>query len=195
MPGSRPMTHERGRLNRAAFAVLAGALAVSACTARGNRPAAPAPPAESAPAVTVPPPETVASAQHSEAVETAVEPGPAAPVVAEPAVSEEPGPEPAAVAVLKPPARPEIDDDPARLMNLEGAALEALLGPPGFTREEADAQVWQYRGQGCVLDVFLYSAGLAEPYRVTYFEIRADAADEDAKRRCFRNLLLARAAG
>ncbi|MCH9021050.1 MAG: hypothetical protein IIA73_11890, partial [Proteobacteria bacterium] len=33
------------------------------------------------------------------------------------------------------------------------------------------------------------SDALAEPYRVTYYEIRGDAGDDRARRRCFRSLL------
>ncbi len=55
--------------------------------------------------------------------------------------------------------------------------------------------MWQYRGAGCVLDAFLYSDGLAEPFRVTYYEIRGDAATDGAKRRCFRSLLPERKPG
>ncbi len=80
-------------------------------------------------------------------------------------------------------------------MDLEGAALEALLGEPGFRREEINAQVWQYLGESCVLDVYLYSEGASAPYRVAYYEVRAEARDGGAERRCFRGLLLSRAAG
>ena len=174
------------------------ALALAACAADGGKPAATAPanaepaaaqPAAPEPAVAEPAepeaplaPETAAVVEMSMAVLTAAAPPEAA---AEPAVPE-PG--------------PPIDDDPARVMNLADAALEALLGMPGFTRAEADAQVWQYRGRDCVLDVYLYSDGLAGPYRVAYFEIRDGASGEtatgdDARRRCFGGLLRARAAG
>ena len=39
------------------------------------------------------------------------------------------------------------------------------------------------------------SDALAEPYRVTYYEIRGDAGDDRARRRCFRSLLPARNRG
>ena len=50
--------------------------------------------------------------------------------------------------------------------NLLGAnptKLEQWLGKPGMVRLDDPAQVWQYRGQGCVLDVYLYpgSDGMA----------------------------------
>jgi hypothetical protein len=39
---------------------------------------------------------------------------------------------------------------------MTAAALAAKLGEPDFKRQEESAQIWQYRGEACVLDVFLY---------------------------------------
>ena len=89
--------------------------------------------------------------------------------------------------VTEPAPEPVIDDDPEQLMGLAGRALTELLGDPGFRREDADAQVWQYRGRDCVLDVYLYRDGEATPHRVTYYEFRGDGGG----RPCLRDLLLA----
>lgn len=105
--------------------------------------------------------------------------------------------EPAIAALIPPQAtlpeapapEPDIDDDPRQLMGLAGGALTELLGPPGYQREDADAQVWQYRGQDCMLDVYLYRDGEHTPHRVTYYEFRG----ERANRSCFRALLPAQA--
>ncbi|MFQ5785428.1 MAG: hypothetical protein ACE5H8_11490 [Alphaproteobacteria bacterium] len=136
----------------------------------------------------------------------AAEPPPVAapppPVAAPPAEADNAGPAPlptvpaAEIARLTPPeappteAPPAVDDDPEQIMGLDHDALEALLGAPGFLRDEAPAQVWQYRGEGCVLDVYLYTDGADAPYRVEYYEIRGDAEPgAEEKRRCFRGLL------
>lgn len=173
---------------------LAAALALAACAAEGGKPVATAAQPEPAQEVAAAAPE---------------------PAVAETAPEAEPAPEPelmplaeetieAAIAALTTPEPDieddiddDIDDDPGQVIDLEGAALEALLGAPGFRREELNAQVWQYLGEGCVLDVYLYSDGLAAPYRVAHYEVRAgDGGADDARgRRCFRGLLLSRAAG
>lgn len=42
------------------------------------------------------------------------------------------------------------------LKHLSASALLARLGPPDFTRRDAPAELWQYRGATCVLDLFLY---------------------------------------
>ncbi len=96
---------------------------------------------------------------------------------------------PPQLARLTPPQENPIDDDPGQILSLDGRRLEALLGVPGFKRDDPPAQVWQYRGAGCILDVFLYSVGLAEVYRVEHYAIRAESVDVMAQRRCFRSLL------
>ena len=90
------------------------------------------------------------------------------------------------------PATPPVNDDPSQVMGLDGPALEALLGRPGFVRAEPPAQVWQYRGKDCVLDVFLYTGAGGPSHRVTYYEVRGGTGDPAARRRCFRALLEAR---
>jgi hypothetical protein len=47
----------------------------------------------------------------------------------------------------------------AQLPSLETMSTGALidrLGKPDFTRHDPPAEIWQYRGSTCVLDVFLY---------------------------------------
>jgi len=42
------------------------------------------------------------------------------------------------------------------LKTMSSQALVARLGEPDFTRHDPPAEIWQYRGSTCVLDVFLY---------------------------------------
>ncbi len=46
--------------------------------------------------------------------------------------------------------------DLAGLRGLTSVQLRAALGNPGFTRRDAPAEIWQYRGRNCTLDLFLY---------------------------------------
>ena len=46
--------------------------------------------------------------------------------------------------------------EPARLKGLTPTQIKAVLGHPGFTRRDAPAEIWQYRGRVCTLDLFLY---------------------------------------
>ncbi len=172
---------------RAAFPAAALLLALAACVS---------PPAET-------PPETPVVAKPAPAaVEVVIEPPPApepvvteteTEIIIESAVAAlttpepEPEPEPPVIeAAPEPDIEPEIDDDPEQLMGLAGLALAELLGDPGFLREDADAQVWQYRGQDCMLDIYLYRDGEGSPHLVTYYEFRG----ESDERPCLRELLL-----
>ncbi len=97
------------------------------------------------------------------------------------------------VAVLPPepvPPEPVIDDDPRQLYGLGPMALDELLGQPSLIRTEDPAQIWQYRSQTCVFDVFLYEE--AGESRVTYIEARDDAAARIEARYCLDELLRAR---
>ncbi len=90
------------------------------------------------------------------------------------------------------PPAPAIDDDPARILGLGPDRLTELLGRPELTRREPPAEIWQYRGESCVFDVFLYEeAGLV---RVTYLEARDASAQRVAERGCLNQLLRARLA-
>ena len=85
------------------------------------------------------------------------------------------------------PPETEIDDDPRQLIGLVPAELRDLLGEPDLVRRETPAQVWQYRGGVCVLDMVLYPE--AEGDRVTYVEARNLAGAETETRPCLHSLL------
>jgi hypothetical protein len=85
-----------------------------------------------------------------------------------------------------------IDDDPTRVLGLAPDKLTELLGRPELTRREPPAEIWQYRGETCVFDVFLYEeSGLV---RVIYLEARDGSAQRVAERNCLNQLLRARLA-
>lgn len=104
----------------------------------------------------------------------------ASPVVAKPAVA---APEPAQRQAALPPTaapqnRPEREPppEPPKLEDLRGlnaGQLTQLLGKPTLRRDEATAQMWQYRGESCVLHLFLYPAsGTTGEVRVNHVEAR-----------------------
>ena len=60
---------------------------------------------------------------------------------------------------LPSPLPPPVSDLSRGLDRFEGesaADLIASLGDPNFRRREEPAEVWQYYGPGCILDLFLY---------------------------------------
>lgn len=184
------------RTPRQAMTAVILLLALPACvTPFANKPAAPAPvvamAAPEAPAIAQPeaprpaPPEPALDAETRAIIETAI----AALAPAEQAMPEPPVIEPPVIEtmVIEVAPEPDIDDDPGQLIGLAGPDLTELLGKPGFRREDADAQIWQYGGGDCALDIYLYRGGEAMPHRVTYYEFRGGGGG----RPCLRALLLA----
>ena len=154
----------------APIALLALALALAACAELGLPPAPePAPsPAAPEPAVETPaiPPASPTKAPAEEAGPKAEEAAPRQAAKAPPAVK------------------------PEQIMGLTRIELLGLLGKPDFLRRDAPAEIWQYRGKKCILDVFLYDSG--EYYRVLHFEVRDRTAESVSTGRCFTALLEAR---
>lgn len=87
------------------------------------------------------------------------------------------------VAVL-----PPVNDDPQQLMGLDRDELNEKLGEPSLIRRDGDAEVWQYRGENCVLDLFLY--GPAKKVELVDLRNRGEG-DEEAVRNCFVGMLRA----
>jgi hypothetical protein len=88
------------------------------------------------------------------------------------------------------PPEPAINDDPEQLIGMGPASLNAFLGAPQLIRREAPASLWQYRAEGCVLDVVLYPDRTGD--KVTYLEAREDGATKIPARDCLNKLLRAR---
>jgi hypothetical protein len=76
---------------------------------------------------------------------------------------------PSRTASLPPGMRLPIDS-PKALVGKSDAEVSSLLGKPAFTRTDGPAQVWQYSGASCALDVFMYQSSGA--YKVEYSELR-----------------------
>ena len=71
---------------------------------------------------------------------------------------------------------------PTKLNALRGTQIVAMLGEPGFKRQENPAQIWRYRGEACVLELMLYrfDAGL----QVRHVEARDDKFRAVAQNEC-----------
>ena len=140
------------------------------------------------------PPEPAAAA-----AEDPESPAPAEPTVEETAPIDEAGEtlaeEPIAAPTVEPeiaalPPEPQIDDDPDQLMGLDRTGVDTLLGRPLLIRREPPAEIWQYRAEDCIFDVFLYEKGGA--HLVTYLEARDRTAQRIETRGCLNALLRAR---
>lgn len=83
-------------------------------------------------------------------------------------------------------ALPSVDDDPQQLMGLDRTALNGQLGKPALVRRDGDAEVWQYRRDRCVLDLFLYGA----EKKVEHVDLRNRGdGGADSVRGCFADML------
>lgn len=54
------------------------------------------------------------------------------------------------------PTLTELGGDPRHFEGLDGKEVLAALGDPNFRRRDKPAEIWQYYGPGCILDLFLY---------------------------------------
>lgn len=75
-----------------------------------------------------------------------------------------------------------------QLAGMSEADLRLALGEPEFRRHDPPAEVWQYRGRTCVLDVFLYRQG--EQYRVVYAETHGRDMIPVSQSSCYATLLV-----
>ena len=78
---------------------------------------------------------------------------------------------------------------------MSGDEIAIRLGAPQFRRRDGQAEIWQYRGSACALDVFLYADG--NSLKVRYVETRGRdtnaATDPKQARDCASALLDSRA--
>ena len=157
----------RKRVLEAWSAIAAMSALLAACVPPANGPGAALAPAPPGPGGRLP---QLASAPLSAEVavphaKTTLALGPLAPALLVPASLPAAGARPnAAPTVLA------LD----RLKGLSARELAAALGDPTLLSRDGPAQIWQYAGQGCVLQVFLYQE--RDSFRVRYAELRIDDA-------------------
>lgn len=79
----------------------------------------------------------------------------------------------------------EGEADPDHLKGLSPTQVRAVLGKPMFTRRDAPAEIWQYRGRVCTLDLFLYEDGGRQT--VAHVAVRSQQPVDD--RQCMGELV------
>jgi hypothetical protein len=71
-------------------------------------------------------------------------------------------------------ARQYIAGEPAALTKLTEREIGYIFGRPALERRDADARIWQYRTEGCVVDVYFYKNEARESgYNVSYVDFRS----------------------
>jgi hypothetical protein len=82
-----------------------------------------------------------------------------------------------------PDAQPaEFTPTAGNLLGANPTKLEQWLGKPGMVRLDDPAQVWQYRAQGCVVDVYLYPSN--DGMAVSHAEARSQKYTGDPINPC-----------
>ena len=81
-----------------------------------------------------------------------------------------------------------------KMAGLTGAQITEMLGKPQFLRQDSTAELWQYRGESCVLHLFLYRAN--DEWRVRHAEARpravsGEALKDEAAQSCLAKLAAA----
>ncbi|NBC34660.1 MAG: hypothetical protein GVY13_18445 [Alphaproteobacteria bacterium] len=86
--------------------------------------------------------------------------------------------------------------DPETLMGRTPAAVLSDLGEPELQRREPPVEVWQYRSDACVFDVYFDEAGDRADPVVVYWEARSRDSGPADPPRCLGDVIAAgRAAG
>ena len=86
-----------------------------------------------------------------------------------------------------PPAPPiSLPDLEARIKGMEKNAIARLLGEPGFIRRDDPAEIWQYRGERCILDIFMYKDG--NSFTAAHVTLRSRTVERPADEECYANI-------
>ena len=96
-------------------------------------------------------------------------------------------------AALPPAAPVSLTDLRARIKGMEKNAIARLLGEPGFIRRDDPAEIWQYRGERCILDVFMYKDG--NSFTAAYVALRPRTVERPADEECYADIFARGKAG
>jgi len=87
-----------------------------------------------------------------------------------------------------------IYPDPATLKGASASDVVGIIGNPEFIRKDQPAEIWQYRGTDCTLDIFLYQSVSGAPFKVDYIETRARPNGPTTNKTCLASILKEREA-
>lgn len=98
----------------------------------------------------------------------------------------------AASTTKHPPNAPKLPEnqeitDAARFKGLATSDVLSALGNPDFRRREKPAEIWQYYGDSCVLDLFFYEETKGQ--RVTFAELRSRSPSPANSAKCLTEML------
>lgn len=91
--------------------------------------------------------------------------------------------------------RSSYGGDAAGLIGLDPSQVTGMLGPADFRRTDGPAEILQYRGGSCVLDLYLYRDPSTGQYQVKHVEARDRSFASVAPDACISNVARNRRAG
>lgn len=77
---------------------------------------------------------------------------------------------------------------PARLVGLSERDVTRTLGDPNFVRRDKGVEIWQYKNDDCILDLFLYEE--AGRLSVDHTELRGTHMDQHGQLSCFKRIVM-----
>jgi len=95
---------------------------------------------------------------------------------------------PVATAALPAAPEPPVNDDPNQFLAQAPDLIAAALGNPALIRRDGPAEVWQYKGRGCVLDLFLYKTD-GGGFATRHVELRGTGLSDSKRRDCLADML------
>lgn len=88
-------------------------------------------------------------------------------------------------------ARKFVQGEPEVLTQLTQEEVTYLFGKPKMERRDANARVWQYKNEGCVVDFYFYTEAGTSSAPVSYVDYRLggrDQADESQQGSCLKKI-------
>ena len=81
-----------------------------------------------------------------------------------------------------------VNDDPGQFIGQDAKTIAASLGTPDLVRREGPAEVRQFRGGACILDLFLYPDP-GDSLTVRYVDLRGSGLDDPGRRACLADMI------
>lgn len=85
----------------------------------------------------------------------------------------------------------EAEMIPSKLVGLSQQNIKRVLGEPSFIRTDKGVEIWQYRAQDCILDLFLYT-NRQDGLKVNHSELRGPMLDSAGELSCFKTIVMGR---
>ncbi len=78
--------------------------------------------------------------------------------------------------------------DPSLLIGLSDKDVTQTLGTPNFVRRDKGVEIWQYKANGCILDLFLYKG--SDGLSVDHTDLRGMKLDSNGEPSCFKRIVM-----